>query len=158
LVCVASGPGVALAACPACEQYVVNYPTVRHKKHTTRHRSKGAVKPGTTTTATTETSSTPAYDQPPATGVSAVHTSTRRHHKNTSRGAKKPHKSKPRHKPASSRRAHALTSKRTHGAARLTVAAATGSGGGIGVWLLVILGLVLVSGSTAGILRYRRTH
>lgn len=164
MLCVWSGAGLALAGQPtnpAQNQYIEVVPTVHHPKHhsgaRTRHRSTTATKSTGSTTTSTGAGVTPTHvdRQPPSTGRSTVHhRTTRPHHKVTRHRMKKRASAKL----TSGRRAHLLSSKPTHGAARLTMAAATGSGGGMGIWLLVILLLVLVTGSTAGVLRYRRNH
>jgi hypothetical protein len=147
-----SGAGVALArktttqpTNPGQYQYVEKVTTIHGKKHTgKRHTSTSATKK-TTSTGAGETS-----------GTHAVGTA---HHRAKSRKGKH-HRIRKRvtSKPAASQRAHALSPKSSDGSGRLAAAVTTGSGGGISTWLLVVLILVLVSGSVAGILRYRRSH
>ena len=148
MLCVSSGPGVALAGNPtnpAQGQYTEIVPPSLHHGGAKQRTS-------TNTTSTTSTGQTPSTQVVPTT-TGASNTITKPHRKATK---PKPKKSgRPRQ--ALSRKSRIL-SRPNHGAARLTVAAATGSGGGMGVGLLVILILVLVTGSAFGILRYRRSH
>ena len=148
MLCVSSGAGVALAGNPtnpASGQYTEVVPPSLHHGGTKRRTS-------TNTTSTTPTAQTPSTQVVPTT-TGASNTITKPHH----RATKPRHKKSGKPRQALSRGARILP-RPNHGAARLTVAAATGSGGGMGVWLLVILILVLVTGSAFGILRYRRSH
>lgn len=119
-------------------------PTISGRKHHGRHTS-GAGR----TTGTGQTSTTHKH-----TKASSSH-----HHKN--RGRKGKHhttRKHVKHNSAVGNHTGALASKSGHTTGRLTAAVTSSSGGGISVWLLVILILVLVSGSVAGVLRYRRSR
>lgn len=151
------GAGVALAhktttqpTNPAQYQYTEKLPTVHGTKHTAgRHKSTG-----TTTTSGGVTPTRHVGNKTTAKGVGATH--HRRKHRRTRHHRKINTHAKP--KPSASQRAHTLSPKGHGATGRLTAAVTTGSGGGISTWLLVILILVLVSGSAAGILRYRRNR
>jgi hypothetical protein len=78
-------------------------------------------------------------------------------HKARHKSVKGHHKPRVHHKPTAGRSRRTASRKPTGSGTQLT-AAVTGSSGGMGVWLVVILGLVLVAGSAVGILRYRRSR
>jgi hypothetical protein len=78
-------------------------------------------------------------------------------HKARHKSVKGHHKPRVHHQPTAGRSRRTASRKPTGSGTQLT-AAVTGSSGGMGVWLVVILGLVLVAGSAVGILRYRRSR
>jgi hypothetical protein len=126
--------------------------TIHGTKHTGKRRtSTSATK--TTSTGAGETPSTHTGGTTKSTTAGAVH-----HRAKSRKGKHRRIRKRVKSKPAASQRAHALSPKSNDGSGRLAAAVTTGSGGGISTWLLVILILVLVSGSVAGILRYRRSH
>jgi cobalamin biosynthesis Mg chelatase CobN len=151
-----SGAGVALAGKTTTQptnaaqnQYIEKVPTIHGTKHSAkRHKSTSAT---TTTRGASETATTHAGEKTTATVVGT-------HRRTKHRTTKHRKVTKPAKKPAASHRAPAVSSKDHAATGRLTAAVTNGSGGGISVWLLVVLILVLVSGSAAGILRYRRNH
>jgi cobalamin biosynthesis Mg chelatase CobN len=151
VLCALSAPGVALAGnSPTRDQYIESLPKLHPSKHTSSSaKSKDTTKTKSTTSTTPSEASTPPVDKDTTTTVARHHRTKRR--KTTHHKAKKPGKPKVRPKSTANRRAHDVSFK-TH------TATVTGSGGGISVWLLVILGLVLVGGSAAGIFRYRHSR
>jgi len=159
---VSSESGVALAGngCnhatnPAQCQYTEVVTIIRHRKHSggTTHRNTATnpTRP-TNSPGSSETTSTRAQT------TSTVRTIKGRHRRHKPHGHRKSHKPPVQHGSTPGRGGHALASKPTQGVTGLNTAAATGSGGGMGIWLPVILALVLVGGSAAGILRYRHNR
>ena len=154
VLCLASGPGLALAGndCNqsnnpvACQYYEGGGQPTLPKHKPAKHTRTQTTTPGGTAT-------TQAGQKLPAAGTRG--TSTRRHHKHKDR--RKSGKHPVRQGSAGARRGH-NSSGQPHSATKLTAAVVNGSSGGMGVWLLVILILVLLSGSAVGILRYRRNR
>jgi hypothetical protein len=155
-----SGSGVALAGSgcsqatnPAQCQYTESVPIIRHHKRPGAGRHHTATNPATTSPGSGKTKSTPTGGTRPRHRATA---GRHRHHRLHHHG--KSHQTPVQHGSTAGRKGHAIGSDPTHAATGVPTAAATGSGGGMSIWLPVILALVLVGGSAAGILRYRHNR